>query len=91
MTNIETPEAEIARVCQRNGIRKLALFGAVLTIRFSESSDTDVRVEFRPDSHVGFFRLADIENELSELPGGRRSRLEDAHGSEPSFSGTSRP
>ena len=75
VTNIEIPEAEVAKVCQRNGIRKLALFGSVLTDRFSESSDIDVLVEFQPDAHVGFFRLADIENELSRLWAGRRVDL----------------
>jgi predicted nucleotidyltransferase len=48
MAHIEVPEAEIARLCQRNGIRKLALFGSVLSDRFSESSDIDVLVEFQP-------------------------------------------
>jgi predicted nucleotidyltransferase len=75
VTHIEIPEAEIAKVCQRNGIRKLSLFGSVLTDRFSVSSDIDVLVEFRPHAHIGFFRLADIENELSRLFGGRRVDL----------------
>ena len=75
VTHIEIPEAEIAKVCQRNGIRKLALFGSVLTDRFSESFDLNVLVEFRPDAHVGFFRLSDIESELSGLLGGRRVDL----------------
>jgi predicted nucleotidyltransferase len=48
MAHIDVPEAEIARLCQRNGIRKLALFGSVLSDRFSESSDIDVLVEFQP-------------------------------------------
>ena len=73
--HIEIPEPEIAQVCQRNRIRKLALFGSVLTDHFSESSDIDVLVEFQPNAHVGFFRLADIENELSRLFGGRRVDL----------------
>ena len=75
VAHIEIPEMEVAKVCQRNGIRKLALFGSVLTDRFSESSDIDVLVEFQPQAHVGFFRLADIENELSLLLGGRRIDL----------------
>jgi len=75
IAQIEIPEAEIAGVCQRNGIRRLALFGSVLTDRFSESSDIDVLVEFRSDAHVGFFRLADIESELSQLLGGRKTDL----------------
>ncbi|MGA2184343.1 MAG: nucleotidyltransferase domain-containing protein [Bryobacteraceae bacterium] len=69
VARIEIPEAEIADVCRRNGIRRLALFGSLLTDRFSKSSDIDVLVEFRPQERVGFFRLADIEGELSRLLG----------------------
>lgn len=75
MAHIEIPEAEIVAVCHRNGIRRLALFGSVLTDRFSETSDIDVLVEFRPQERIGFFRLADIENELSGLLGGRKVDL----------------
>jgi uncharacterized protein len=75
VANIQIPEAEVANVCRRYGIRKLALFGSVLTDRFSDSSDIDVLVEFHPQAHVGFFRLADIENELSRLFGGRKVDL----------------
>jgi predicted nucleotidyltransferase len=46
VADIEIPEAGIADVCQRNGIRRLALFGSVLTGRFSEVSDLDALVEF---------------------------------------------
>ena len=72
---IEIPQAEIAGFCRRNGIRKLAFFGSVLTDRFSDSSDIDVLVEFRPGEHVGFFRLSDMEEELSRLLGGRKVDL----------------
>ena len=75
VAQIEVPEAEIAGLCRRNGIRKLALFGSVLTDRFSASSDLDVLVEFQPREHVGFFRLADIEAELSQLLAGRKVDL----------------
>src|ERR1039458_9642585 len=46
VAHIEVPEAKIAALCRRNGIRKLALFGSVLTDRFSDDSDIDVLVEF---------------------------------------------
>jgi predicted nucleotidyltransferase len=75
VANIEIPQPAIADVCRRNGIRRLALFGSVLTDRFSESSDVDVLVEFRPRERVGFFKMADIEHELSQLLGGRRIDL----------------
>jgi predicted nucleotidyltransferase len=73
--HIQIAEAEIAKLCQRNGIRKLALFGSVLTDRVSESSDIDVLVEFQPHERVGFFRLADMETELKQLLGGRKIDL----------------
>jgi uncharacterized protein len=47
----------------------------VLTNRFSESSDVDVLVEFQPSERAGFFRLADIEEDLSRLLGGRKADL----------------
>jgi predicted nucleotidyltransferase len=75
VAQIKIPEAEIIDLCQRNGIRKLALFGSVLTSRFEDSSDVDVLVEFRPQERVGFFRLADVEAELSQLLGGRKVDL----------------
>jgi predicted nucleotidyltransferase len=73
--HIEVAQREIAEFCQRNGIRKLALFGSVLTERFSETSDVDVLVEFKPEQHVGYFRMAAMERELSALFGGRRIDL----------------
>jgi uncharacterized protein len=75
VAQIDIPKTQIGELCRRIGIRKLALFGSVLTDRFSEASDVDVLVEFRPGERVGFFRLADIEEELSRLLGGRKIDL----------------
>src|SRR6266571_8030362 len=75
VAQIEIPEGRITDLCRHNGIRKLALFGSVLTSRFSDSSDVDVLVEFRPHERVGFFKLADIEAELSRMLGGRKVDL----------------
>ena len=72
---IAIPTAELAALCQREGIGKLALFGSVLSGRFSASSDVDVLVEFRPGTKIGFFRLAEIEAELGRLFGGRKIDL----------------
>jgi len=86
VAHIDIPEAQIAELCQRNGIRKLALFGSVVTGRFTESSDIDILVDFRPQERVGFFRLADIEEALGPFFGGRKIDLRTAHGSHPVFS-----
>jgi predicted nucleotidyltransferase len=75
VAQIEIPQAAIAGFCQRNGIQRLSLFGSVLTGRFSDASDIDLLVEFLPGERVGFFRLADLEQELSGLFGGRKIDL----------------
>lgn len=61
------PSAELQTFCRRNGIRKLALFGSILTAQFRPDSDIDIVIEFQPGNHVGFFRLARMEQELSSL------------------------
>jgi predicted nucleotidyltransferase len=57
VAQIEIPQDKIADFSRRNGIRKLAFFGPVLTERFSDSSDIDILVEFRPGERVFFFVL----------------------------------
>lgn len=61
----------IAEFCQRHHIRKLSLFGSVLRNDFRPDSDVDVLVEFEPGRVVGF-EIVDIEEELSQLFGGRK-------------------
>jgi hypothetical protein len=65
----------LAEFCRRNHVRRLALFGSVLTDRFSDSSDVDVLVEFEPGARVGYLRMASMERELSEILGGRKVDL----------------
>lgn len=66
--NIAIDRDAIAEFCRRNHIRKLSLFGSVLTERFGPESDVDVLVEFEPGVVIGFdyFR---IEEELSDILG----------------------
>ena len=59
----------VADFCKRNHIRKLALFGSVLTDRFTPESDVDVLVEFEPGAPVGLFEVARMEIELTERLG----------------------
>ena len=66
---VEVPQAEIERFCERNQIRKLSLFGSILTERFRRDSDVDVLVEFEADAAVTYLDLARMEQELSTLIG----------------------
>jgi predicted nucleotidyltransferase len=68
---IEIPNEQLEAFCQRHHIRRLALFGSALREDFGPESDVDVLVAFEPGHVPDFFRLYDIEQELSALFGGR--------------------
>lgn len=72
--NLLIPNDIIAEFCRRYHIRKLALFGSVLRDDFRPDSDVDVLVEFE-SGHVPGLALIRMEDELSELLGGRQVDL----------------
>jgi len=72
---LEVPKDDVAALCRRHGIRRLALFGSATREDFRPDSDVDILIEFEPGHSAGFFRLHDIEEALSELLGGRRVDL----------------
>ena len=72
---IQIRNEQVAEFCERHRIRRLALFGSVLRPDFRPESDVDVLVEFEPGAAVGFFGLARLELELSNLLGGRKVDL----------------
>ena len=65
---IDIPKEEIAAFCQRNHIRRMALFGSVLRDDFTPESDVDVLVEFELDRTPGL-EFITIQDELSEILG----------------------
>lgn len=67
--HIQLDPEYVAEFCKRNQIRKLALFGSVLTDRFRPESDIDILVEFQEEARVGLFDLARMEIELTEKLG----------------------
>lgn len=66
---ISVPKNKIESFCKSHNITDLALFGSVLTDRFSEASDIDVLVEFDPAHVPGFFGLIEMEDELALIMG----------------------
>lgn len=72
------PAQPLSKFCERHQIRKLALFGSVLTDRFRPESDVDVLVDFDAGHVPGFIRLAGIERELTALIG-RRVDMQTPH------------
>jgi len=65
----------IADFCRRHHITRLAIFGSALREDFAPDSDVDVLVDFEPGHVPGFFRLFDMEEELSGLLDGRKVDL----------------
>lgn len=74
-TVMQPSREQIAEFCERHRVRRLSLFGSVLREDFSPQSDIDVLVEFETGHVPGFFRLFDLEEELSRLFGGRKVDL----------------
>ena len=66
---VQIPRLAVAAFCRRNDIRRLSLFGSVLTQRFRDESDIDMLVEFEPGRSPGLLGIAGMEIELSELLG----------------------
>lgn len=66
---IDIPSEKIAEFCKKHHIRKLSLFGSVISDHFTQDSDIDVLVEFEASQVMGLLRLAGIEIELSEIMG----------------------
>jgi uncharacterized protein len=75
MNRLAFHKDKLADFCRTYHIRRLAIFGSALREDFSPESDVDVLVEFESGQTPGFFRLGDIESELSQLFGGKNIDL----------------
>lgn len=71
MTNlqIDIPLEKIRTFCLKNHIRKLALFGSVLTNHFRKKSDVDILVEFDSKFIPGLIGVSELEYELATIIG----------------------
>lgn len=54
MKLIEMNLQRITDLCRRHKVRTLAVFGSILTDRFSDQSDVDLLVDFEPVDHDKF-------------------------------------
>lgn len=67
--NIEFSAQVLADFCDRHRIMRLSLFGSALRDDFHDESDVDFLVEFGPEATPTYFRLMEMEEELSSLIG----------------------
>jgi len=65
---MDLPTDRIADLCRRHSIRRLALYGSILTDDFGPDNDVDMLVEFEPGKTPGldFF---EIQRNLAEMVG----------------------
>jgi uncharacterized protein len=81
---IRISEDSLRDFCERHHVVRFAFFGSVLRSDFGPKSDLDILVEFDREHVPGFFALAGMEAELTELLG-RRVDLQTAAGLSPLF------
>lgn len=70
--NIVIAEDKIREFCEHHHICRLAIFGSALRDDFGPESDVDVLVDFVQGHVPGFFKLFEMEEELSGLLGGHK-------------------
>jgi predicted nucleotidyltransferase len=61
----------LSQICRRYRVRRLALYGSVLSEENWPSGGVDVLVEFAPENVPGYLRLSRLERELAQLFDGR--------------------
>jgi uncharacterized protein len=64
---IRIPKKELAELCHRYQVQKLAFFGSVLRKDFRKDSDVDLLVSFQPGARVGFITFSRMQRELSAI------------------------
>jgi len=69
---LEVPKRRLEALCRRHHIKRLGVFGSFARGEATGSSDVDLLVEFEPHKAPSLFKLADVQEELSGLFGGRR-------------------
>ena len=65
--DVDVDPAAVRQFCERNRVKKLSLFGSILTERFSAQSDVDVLVEFEPEAAPTLLDMVRMERELGGL------------------------
>ena len=68
---IDFSREELAALCRRHHIKRLAFFGSVLRDDFGPDSDVDVLYEFE-EGHTPGWDIVDVMDDLSALFCGRK-------------------
>jgi uncharacterized protein len=68
---ITTKRNELEAICRKHRVQKLLLFGSMLRGDYTDSSDVDVLVTFKPeaDPEIGYFDIFRLQDDLEEILG----------------------
>lgn len=69
MSKLSINKKKLGAFCRKYHVVYLALFGSVLTPRFSSKSDVDMLIKFQKKHTPSLFDLVDMESELSAIVG----------------------
>jgi len=72
---ISIQKDKLVEFCKKHHIQRLAIYGSALRSDFGPESDVDVLVDFEPGHTPGFFKLFEMEEELSSLLGWKKVDL----------------
>jgi hypothetical protein len=68
---IEFPPDQVAAFCDRHRVRRLSLYGSILTDAFGPDSDIDMLIEFEPGATPGMIGFGGLILELQRMLGRR--------------------
>ena len=86
MIAIEKAKPQIEKVCRQLAVKRLGLFGSVLTGDFAPGSDIDVLVTFEPEKDIDLFaEYFELKERLEEIFKRRVDLVVDKHFRNPVF------
>jgi len=63
---------KVTEFCKKHHIQQLAIYGSALRDDFKPESDIDMLIDFDPKHIPSFFKLFEMESELSNIFGGKK-------------------
>jgi len=70
-SGLELLSDRIAEICNRDGVREIAVFGSAARGDLRPESDVDILVDFEPGARIGLVKFAFLSEELEVLVGRR--------------------
>lgn len=69
VNNLNIPEEQLRRICEKYLVKELAVFGSALSGEFKDDSDIDLLYSFQDKAEHSLFSKVRIKEELENLFG----------------------